>query len=293
MAPPPGEGLPQHPAADREQRDHEDRRALDDPRLERDDHAHADQRAGEVRVVADAVGALSRLTHRGAVGADPKAGDGAGILCGLFFAVAIIRYGVRKFREEQLNHPDSDIRIGRWWDVVIGVLSLRDLLRGGFVFGAAQAIALPDCAVDAVIMLKSLHHVPIADMDEALDEIARVLRPGGLAYLSEPVYAGEFNEILRLFNDERWVREAAFAAVCRAVERAVLTLQEEIHFLSVSRFAGFADFQQRVLGATHSTFSIDDALFDRVRQRFQAHVGSDGHAEFLNPMRVDLLRKPG
>jgi ubiquinone/menaquinone biosynthesis C-methylase UbiE len=172
-------------------------------------------------------------------------------------------------------------------------LLIDDLPKVRFVFGAAQAIALPDCAVDAVIMLKSLHHVPIADMDEALDEIARVLRPGGLAYLSEPVYAGEFNEILRLFNDERWVREAAFAAVCRAVERAVLTLQEEIHFLSVSRFAGFADFQQRVLGATHSTFSIDDALFDRVRQRFQAHVGSDGHAEFLNPMRVDLLRKPG
>ena len=44
------------------------------------------------------------------------------LLCGFFFAVAIIRYGVRRFREEQLNHPDSDIRIGRWWDVVIGVL---------------------------------------------------------------------------------------------------------------------------------------------------------------------------
>jgi NSS family neurotransmitter:Na+ symporter len=44
------------------------------------------------------------------------------LLCGLFFAVAIIRYGVRRFREEQINHPDSDIRIGRWWDLVIGLL---------------------------------------------------------------------------------------------------------------------------------------------------------------------------
>jgi len=44
------------------------------------------------------------------------------ILSGLFFAVAIIRYGVQRFREEQINHPHSDIRIGRWWDVVIGVL---------------------------------------------------------------------------------------------------------------------------------------------------------------------------
>jgi NSS family neurotransmitter:Na+ symporter len=48
---------------------------------------------------------------------------GVGLLVsGLFFALAIVRYGVRRFREEQLNHPDSDIRIGRWWDLVIGLL---------------------------------------------------------------------------------------------------------------------------------------------------------------------------
>ena len=170
---------------------------------------------------------------------------------------------------------------------------IDDLPNVRFVFGGAQSINLPDNAIDAVIMLKSLHHVPVADMDKALNEIARVLRPGGLAYISEPVYAGAFNEILRLFNDEQRVREAAFAAIGRAVERAVLSLEEEIHFLSVSRFVGFGDFQQRVLGATHSTFRIDDALFDRIRQRFLAHVDSDGNAEFLNPMRVDLLRKPG
>ena len=48
---------------------------------------------------------------------------GVGLMVsGLFFAIAVIKYGVRRFREEQLNHEDSDIRIGRWWDVVIGVL---------------------------------------------------------------------------------------------------------------------------------------------------------------------------
>ena len=41
------------------------------------------------------------------------------ILSGLFFALAIGRYGVRKFREETLNHEHSNIRIGRWWDIVI------------------------------------------------------------------------------------------------------------------------------------------------------------------------------
>jgi NSS family neurotransmitter:Na+ symporter len=44
------------------------------------------------------------------------------MLSGLFFSVSIIRYGARRFREEQLNHEHSDIRIGAWFDVVVSVL---------------------------------------------------------------------------------------------------------------------------------------------------------------------------
>jgi NSS family neurotransmitter:Na+ symporter len=44
------------------------------------------------------------------------------MISGLFFAIAIITSGVRKFREEQLNHEDSDIRVGRWWEVAVSVL---------------------------------------------------------------------------------------------------------------------------------------------------------------------------
>ncbi len=44
------------------------------------------------------------------------------MVSGLFLAIAVIRYGVDRFRAEQLNHEDSDIRIGRWWVVVISVL---------------------------------------------------------------------------------------------------------------------------------------------------------------------------
>jgi SAM-dependent methyltransferase len=48
--------------------------------------------------------------------------------------------------------------------------------------------------------------------DQALAEVHRVLKPGGRLYCSEPVYWGSFNEIMRLIDDERIVREAAFAA---------------------------------------------------------------------------------
>ena len=44
------------------------------------------------------------------------------MVSGLFFSIAVITYGVRRFREQQINHEHSDVRIGRWWDLVIGVL---------------------------------------------------------------------------------------------------------------------------------------------------------------------------
>lgn len=171
-------------------------------------------------------------------------------------------------------------------------LQIADLPNVRFQFGGAQAIDLPDGSVDAVIMLKSLHHVPVEDMDAAFGEIARVLRPGGRAYISEPVYAGDFNEILRLFNDEKRVREAAFEAIGRAVAGGRLQLEREVHFFGTSRFQGFEEFEQRIIGATHSEFSIDAKLHERIKAAFLPHVDADGFAEFLNPLRIDLLRKP-
>jgi SNF family Na+-dependent transporter len=41
------------------------------------------------------------------------------MLSGLFFAFAVIRFGVRRFRETFINTADSDIRVGAWWDAAI------------------------------------------------------------------------------------------------------------------------------------------------------------------------------
>jgi NSS family neurotransmitter:Na+ symporter len=44
------------------------------------------------------------------------------MLSGLFFAVAVIAHGVKNFRQSELNHEHSNIRIGRWWDFVISCI---------------------------------------------------------------------------------------------------------------------------------------------------------------------------
>jgi ubiquinone/menaquinone biosynthesis C-methylase UbiE len=160
-----------------------------------------------------------------------------------------------------------------------------------FGFGGADAIPAPDGSFDMVLMAKSLHHVPMERMDRALTEIARVLRTGGLALFSEPVYAGEFNAVMSIFHDEKRVREAAFATLERAVASGLFELAAEEFYSAARRFANFEDFERRMIGVTHTDHRLTAAQMDAVRERFARSVGDDG-AIFHQPMRVDVLRKP-
>lgn len=159
-----------------------------------------------------------------------------------------------------------------------------------FAHGGAEAIPAPDASFDIVLMFKSLHHVPVALMGQALREISRVLRPGGVAWISEPVYAGDLNDILRLFHDEKEVREKAFAAICQAVESGCLTLERQLFFNTRSQFDDFEQFDTRMIRVTHSDHQLSPALYQAVQEKFAAHLGPEG-ATFLNPQRVDVLRK--
>lgn len=170
-------------------------------------------------------------------------------------------------------------------------LAVTDLPNVRFAHGGAEEIPAPDANFDIVLMFKSLHHVPAELMDRAFSEIRRVLKPGGTAYISEPVYAGEFNEVLKLFHDERAVREAAFAAEKRAVASGQLVLAGQKFFLQPMHFADFAQFEDQVLRVTHTEHRLSDETYDKVRTRFNGHMTADG-ASFHMPIRVDLLRKP-
>ncbi|WP_303903482.1 class I SAM-dependent methyltransferase [Thiohalomonas denitrificans] len=170
-------------------------------------------------------------------------------------------------------------------------LAITDLPTVTFSHAGAQAIPAKDGSTDIVMMFKSLHHVPMEAMDDAIQEIRRVLRPGGLAYISEPVYAGDFNEVLRLFHDERAVREAAFNAVRRAVEQGALELEEQRFFNTLNHFKDFADFERGIIGVTHTDHQLSPELLQTVRDKFEGFMGPQG-AHFAMPIRVDLLRRP-
>lgn len=168
--------------------------------------------------------------------------------------------------------------------------TITDLPNVSFRHGGAENIPAVDSSFDIVLMFKSLHHIPTELMDQTFTEINRVLKPGGVAYISEPIYAGAFNDILRLFHDEREVREAAFAAEKRAISSGKLSLAAQKFFLQPMHFDSFSQYEEHVLKVTHTEHRLSQELYEEVRLKFNTHMSPNG-ADFHMPIRVDLLRK--
>lgn len=169
-------------------------------------------------------------------------------------------------------------------------LQISDLPNVTFGLSGAQDIPLDDDSVDVVFMFKSLHHVPLEFMDMSMHEIHRVLKEGGMVYISEPIFAGDFNEILRLFHDEQKVREAAFNTIKKAVNGGGFKLVDEIFFNAPMTFKDFSEFENNTIKATHSSHQLDNKVYELVERRFEQYMSADG-AHFLMPIRVDLLQK--
>jgi ubiquinone/menaquinone biosynthesis C-methylase UbiE len=190
------------------------------------------------------------------------------------------------------RHPDSHVT-GLEIDERQHAKNLATPQHGlQFIAAGAQAIPFPDASFDLALMLKSLHHVPLPLLAQALGEVARVLRPRGHLYVSEPVYDGALNEVIRLFNDEGVVRAAAQAVLDAALQSGAWQQVAERRFEVPVRFDDFADFEQRMMRPTYADHRIDDAKLAAVRACFEPHVGPDG-ARFTRPMHVRVLRRRG
>ena len=82
------------------------------------------------------------------------------------------------------------------------VLDARNLVpAASFEQASAEALPFEDGVFDAVLVVNALHHVPLGAMDRSLAEAARVIRPGGLLIVMEPLAEGSFFEALRIVED--------------------------------------------------------------------------------------------
>jgi len=160
-----------------------------------------------------------------------------------------------------------------------------------FVLSGAQNILQPDSSVDAVFMFKSFHHIPKDLMPKALEEIKRVLKPGGLAYISEPLFQGQQNELIAMFHDEEQVRIDAFEAIKTFVDKHELKLFKEMFFYQESAYENFDDFKRKQMNLSYNDDNISKELEDKIKAKYLSFANKDESAYFLKPFRVDILQK--
>ncbi len=161
---------------------------------------------------------------------------------------------------------------------------------GRFVVGRAEELPLPEHSLDAVLFMRSLHHVPEAAMLPALADARRVLRPGGVVYVAEPLAEGDYFELVRIVDDETEVRAAAQRAVAdcaRAGLERVQTLEYEVGAVST----GIGRLRKRIVDVDPERGAVFDAHEGELAAAF-ARLGDerDGGRWFTQPMRADLLQ---
>ncbi len=169
-------------------------------------------------------------------------------------------------------------------------LQITDLPNVKFILAGGEDIPADNSTFDVLFMFKSLHHVPLELLDKTLSELHRVLKPGGMAYISEPIFDGDFNALICLFHNEEVVQKAAFQAIEKSINRGSFALVDEIFFNTPRHYSNFEEFEDQVINVTHNDHQLSEELMDTVREKFIQHMTVNG-VEFLSPIRVDLLKK--
>ncbi len=155
----------------------------------------------------------------------------------------------------------------------------------------AEALPFEAGAFDAVLFLNSLHHIPIDQMAQALNEALRVLAHGSSPIIViEPTVEGDLSEMLRHVDDETIVRTAAQSALEKLVQEGHANETNAYDYIRNERYSGFDDFVSHIAAADGSRIEALTRNRELLEQDFRRLSAQDDRGYVLRqPMRVRLL----
>jgi SAM-dependent methyltransferase len=162
-----------------------------------------------------------------------------------------------------------------------------------YVVGEAQHLPLDGASADVAVFMRTLHHVPLPNMVDALREAGRVVRTDGIVYVAEPLTEGDFFELVSLVEDELEVRRAAQDALAGATSAGlerVTTIDYDVRVC----VRDLAMLRKRVVSVDPQRAATFDARRAQLADAF-ARLGEPGNHQgercFVQPMRADVLRR--
>jgi ubiquinone/menaquinone biosynthesis C-methylase UbiE len=158
-----------------------------------------------------------------------------------------------------------------------------------YVVGRAEALPLPDSSQDLVVFMRSLHHVPIAAMGQALAEARRVLRPAGAVYVAEPLAEGDWYELQSIIEIEAETRAAAQAALAACGDQRLTRTRSE-RYETETVLTDADAFAHRMHAVDPGRAEALDAHTGDLHDAF-ARLGSPvpGGRAFIHAHRADVL----
>jgi SAM-dependent methyltransferase len=161
-----------------------------------------------------------------------------------------------------------------------------------YLVGRAQELPLPDESADVAIFMRTLHHVPAADLTRALREARRVLRADGLVYVAEPLPQGDYFALTSLIENELEARTAARQALAQA-ELAGLDRVTTVDYDVRLCIPGLAAYRARIVSVDSVRAAIFDTRHAAIAEAFE-RLGEPGDEPgercFLQPTRTEVLR---
>ena len=160
-----------------------------------------------------------------------------------------------------------------------------------YMTGIAEDLPLRNRSADIVIFYNSFHHVDALGQPWALKEAARVLKHGGILYVSEPLPEGPYFQLMKPAHDETLVRQQAQNTLRHAPEFGLL-LERQLTHLDTVRFKNFQAFHDRITTINTEARARFEDQEEEVRALFESlgQKEADGWT-FEQPMRVALLRR--
>ena len=157
--------------------------------------------------------------------------------------------------------------------------------------GFAEDLPVKDRSADIVVFFNSFHHVDRLGLPWAMKEAARVLKSGGLLYVSEPLAEGPYFELMKPAHDETEVRRQAQEALRHGAEFNLLLERVVTHTDSVA-FPDYQAFHDRITAINPDTRDRFEQHEEDIQTSFERlGAKTDNGWTFDQPTRVALFRR--
>jgi ubiquinone/menaquinone biosynthesis C-methylase UbiE len=160
--------------------------------------------------------------------------------------------------------------------------------------GRAEELPLEDGSKDIACFFFSFHHVPIDVQEQALEEVIRVLKPGGRLHIVEPYPFGSMFEVVRLVEDETRVRTHSHEVLGALGDRSEFTLIDKKDYVLTREYPDFETFLNKIVVNNPERAAVFPAVRDRMEKTFNRELDEvDGRRVLHQPCAAYHFEVPG